>query len=338
LAFVALLIRDHELHLYFFYMPVVLGVDSILDISDDPEDLGNKLLHDSFAIKQLGTDLSNAIIGAAIHAPLPTVGGFLKLPDPSKFPDLLSRLEAIRPAVIRGVKLFYEWKAELIRNSDYLALRHQNRYDYLEGEVINSDGKRVREEQFHDFLKSVVIPYSQAEGYVFSDSKSDYLVGALARLNLNIDQLHPRTKADLEPYLSFFPSNNVYDNNLAQAVEILQAVDEAVDILKDLQIQPEQPVRSEPRAGVGVGVIEAPRGILYHMAETDDKGMIVNYDVIVPTAQNQINIENDLKKYFNENLDKSKEELAHQAEVIIRAYDPCMSCATNFLKIEWIEL
>ena len=91
-------------------------------------------------------------------------------------------------------------------------------------------------------------------------------------------------------------------------------------------------------AGRGVGVIEAPRGILYHMAETNDKGIITDYDVIVPTSQNQINIENDLKKYFNENLDKDKEQLRLDAEKIIRAYDPCMSCATNFLKLEWKEL
>ena len=92
-----------------------------------------------------------------------------------------------------------------------------------------------------------------------------------------------------------------------------------------------------PQAGIGVGVIEAPRGILYHKAEVDNPGLIVDYDVIVPTAQNQINIENDLKKYFNENLGQEEAVLKLQAEKIIRAYDPCMSCATNFLKIEWIR-
>lgn len=91
------------------------------------------------------------------------------------------------------------------------------------------------------------------------------------------------------------------------------------------------------KAGAGVGVIEAPRGTLYHYVETDDKGIIVKYDVIVPTAQNQINIENDIKKYFEANLDKDEQVLKLEAEKIIRAYDPCMSCATNFLKIEWIR-
>jgi coenzyme F420-reducing hydrogenase alpha subunit len=118
----------------------------------------------------------------------------------------------------------------------------------------------------------------------------------------------------------------------------LECVDDAIDILKSIQINPEEkPVRKPPQAGEGVGVVEAPRGILYHRAKVNDKGMIEDYDVIVPTSQNQIAIENDLKKYFNEHLDKSEEELHHEAEKIIRAYDPCMSCATNFLKIDWIR-
>lgn len=338
LAYNGLMIRDHGLHLYFFVLPDVLGIDSILDISDDPGDPGHILLHDSFDIKKLGSDITDVIIGAAIHAPFPTVGGFLKLPDPSKFADLISRLENIRPQVLRGIKAFYDWQPVLIRNSDYMCLKKDGDYNFIDGEVVNSTGRRVPEENFHDFLKSVIIPYSESEGYVFSDVHEDYLVGALARLNLNKDNLNARTKSDAGKYIGAFPSNNIHHNNLAQAIEILQCVDDALDILKSLKIVDEKPIRKPPQAGIGVGVIEAPRGILYHMAKVNEKGIIEDYDVIVPTSQNQINIENDLKKYFNENLDKGEEVLKIEAEKIIRSYDPCMSCATNFLKMEWIRL
>lgn len=338
LAYDGLMIRDHALHLYFFVLPDILGVDSILDIPDDPSNLGHILLHDSFDIKRLGTDLSEVTIGAAIHAPLPTIGGFLKLPDQSKFPGLIQRLENIRPQVLRGINTFFNWQENLTRNSDYLCLRNDQNYNFLEGKIINSNGKSVVEEDFHDFLKSVVIPYSQAEGYVFSDSHEDYLVGSLARINLNHDLLHHRTKTDIAPYLAVFPSNNVYHNNLAQAIEILQCIDDAIDILNQIKIVDEKPVQKPLQSGMGIGVVEAPRGVLYHMAKVDEKGIIEDYDVIVPTSQNQINIENDLKKYFNENLEKDQEDLRLDAEKIIRAYDPCMSCATNFLKMEWREL
>lgn len=337
LAYDALMIRDHALHLYFFVLPDVLGVDSILDIPDDPQDKGHQLLHDSFDIKQLGTDLSELIIGAAIHAPFPTVGGFLKNPDQSKFPQMIERLEALRPLAIRGIQTFGQWDISLIRNTDYLYLRNNSRFDFLEGNIMNSAGKIVNPDQFHSFLKTVVIPYSEAEGYVFSDTNEDYLVGALSRLNFNKDLLHQRTQNDVADFIKLFPSNNIHHNNLAQAIEILHCIDDAIDILKTIKIQDEKPIRTTPRSGVGIGVVEAPRGLLYHMAQIDDKGMIQDYEVIVPTVQNQINIENDLKKYFNENLSKSEDELRVEAEKIIRAYDPCMSCATNFLKIEWIR-
>jgi sulfhydrogenase subunit alpha len=337
LAYNGLIIRDHALHLYFFVLPDVLEIGSILEIPDDPAAPGHQLLHDSFEIKKLGTDLTTIVAGAAIHAPVPTIGGFLKTPDVSRLEELIPRLEGIRPAILRAVKLFFDWEAKLVRNSDYLALRNDRDFNFIDGYVLNSDGKKVPEEDFHEFLKSVVVPYSQSEGYRFSETHEDYLVGALARLNLNADLLNPRTRFDLKDYLPVFPSNNVYHNNLAQAVELLQCVDDSLDILKNLKISEEKPVQKKPQAGIGVGVVEAPRGILYHKAVVDEKGMIVDYDVIVPTAQNQINIENDLKKYFSENLDKPEDELKLNAEKIIRAYDPCMSCATNFLRLSWVR-
>src|SRR3712207_6745130 len=134
LAYDGLMIRDHALHLYFFVLPDILGVDSILDIPDDPQSVGHALLHDSFDIKRLGTDITNVVIGAAIHAPLPTVGGFVRNPDPAKFPDLIARLEAIRPQVLRGIETFSEWNASLIRNSDYLCIRDDTRFDFLRSE------------------------------------------------------------------------------------------------------------------------------------------------------------------------------------------------------------
>jgi coenzyme F420-reducing hydrogenase alpha subunit len=304
LAYDGLMIRDHGLHLYFFVLPDVLGVDSILDVPDDPDDLGHTLLHDSFDIKRLGTDITRAIIGAAIHAPWPTVGGFLRSPDQSKFTDLIARLEAVRPKVLRGIDAFFGWDASLVRNTDYLALRNDRRFDFLEGDVVNSNGRRIPQSEFKNYLQYVQIPHSHAEGYRFSDTEEDYLVGALARMNLNSELLHPRTRDDVASYLSAFPSNNVYHNNLAQAIEVLQCVDDAIDILRALQLADEKPVRKPAQSGTGVGLIEAPRGLLYHMAKVNEGGVVEDYDVVVPTAQNQINIENDLKDYIGENLDK----------------------------------
>jgi sulfhydrogenase subunit alpha len=338
LAYDGLMIRDHALHLYFFVLPDVLGVDSIFDIPDDRDDHGHTLLRDSFDIKRLGSDISNATVGAAIHAPWPTVGGFLRAPDHAKFSDLLARLQAIRPQVLRGIETFLRWDASLVRNSDYLCLRNDERFDFLEGDVTNSEGERVSEERFKEYLQYVQIPHSHAEGYRFSGTQEDYLVGSLARLNLNADVLNPGTRSDAADAVSVFPSDNVYHNNLAQAIEILQCVDDAIDILNDLRISEEERVRLDARVGTGTSLIEAPRGLLYHTATVNAEGIVEDYDVVVPTAQNQINIENDLRYHFERNLDKDDEGLRLDAEGIIRAYDPCMSCATNFLKMDLTRL
>src|SRR5215203_5825874 len=157
LAYDGLVIRDHALHLYFFVLPDVLGVDSILDIPDDPDDPSHTLLHDSFDIKRLGTDITSAIAGAAIHAPLPTVGGFSRNPDQAKFPDLIARLEAIRPQVLRGIDTFLKWDASLVRNTDYLGLRNDTRFDFLEGDVVNSNGRRISTQEFKNYLQYVQI-------------------------------------------------------------------------------------------------------------------------------------------------------------------------------------
>ena len=167
------------------------------------------------------------------------------------------------------------------------------------------------------------------------------MVGALARLNLAKDKLHETTKETLKEIGVFdmFPSTNIYHNNLAQAVEILHCIDHGIELLRENEIYKEDAIKGTLKPGVGVGVVEAPRGALYHRVEIDDSGIVKEGKVIVPTGQNQINIEEDVVHMLNQLMpqDLSKEELQHELEKLIRAYDPCMSCASHFLKINWEE-
>ena len=231
LAYDGLMIRDHALHLYFFVLPDLLGVDSIFDISDDPDDPGHTLLRDSFDVKRLGTDISNAV-PARRSTRRSRPWGASEDPGPGEVSGSHRAAGGGASAGAQGDRTFSEWDASLVRNSDYLCLRNDARFDFLEGDIVNSNGRRVSPDEFQNYLQYVQIPHSHAEGYRFSDTDEDYLVGALARLNLNRDLLHPRTEADAAPYLPAFPSDNIYHNNLAQAIEILQCVDEAIDILK----------------------------------------------------------------------------------------------------------
>ena len=332
LTYHGLIIRDHALHLYVFALPDVFGRDSLLEF-DDHDPLEHQLLHDAFAIKSVGNHLAILVAGRSVHAPYPMPGGFTHLPDPAAVKTSIEELKNIREAVLRGIEVFLEIPFSLVRETKYLAMTGKD-FSYLEGEIRDMHGVVADEAHYRELLEHTVIPYSQASGYTFDGEH--YRVGALARLNINKAGLHPNTQRDAALALKVFPSHNIFHNNLAQAIAILHSIDRSIDILSTTEFVSEAPQKLVPAAGVGVGVVEAPRGTLYHKIETDERGIVIKGEVIVPTGQNQIAIEEDLRQYIEGNLDKTKEEITIGCERIIRAYDPCMSCATHFLTVNWM--
>jgi coenzyme F420-reducing hydrogenase alpha subunit len=327
-----LIIRDHALHLYVFVMPDLLGVDNILDL-DENDPKHHQILDDTFRVKASGNNLSKVIGGRSVHAPYPTVGGFTKLPNQNLFPGLIKELENTRPAILRLIKIFQECDSNLERDTDYVALI-DDEFSFLKGCIIKNENLTITCQDFRRYLDGVVIPYSHAMGYKFMEKI--HMIGALSRLNLAKDRLNIRTKEDTNKALRLFPSKNIFHNNLAQAIEILHAVDSSVDILSNLSIKDEKPIPIIRKAGVGIGVIEAPRGTLYYKLAIDKDGKVINGDIVVPTGQNQVGIERSIYEYIKANLNKNKEELTNEIEQIIRAYDPCMSCASHFLKVNWL--
>jgi sulfhydrogenase subunit alpha len=339
-----LIIRDHALHLYIFVLPDLFNKDSLLDFDDkDPEQ--HQLLHDTFDIKDAGNLLSILTGGRSVHAPFPMVGGFMKLPDPVKLPEVVNKLKAIRPAVLRLIKIYQDCTFTLERDMPYLASQNHD-YSYLTGNIVSSDGVNIEPQDYRKQLKHHKLPYSHASAYTYKDTA--YYVGALARMNLNKKALHQRTKQDAISALQVFPSKNAHHNNLAQAIEILNAIDDSLDILQKTQFKPEPLQKASRDSGQGFGIVEAPRGLLYHHL-TIENHVVKNAEILVPTGQNQLNIEQDIKllverKLGSEPRDRGvssepsgslKAKLENEIEVLIRAYDPCMSCAAHFLKVNW---
>lgn len=333
LTYHGLIIRDHALHLYIFSLPDMFGKDSLLQF-DESDPVQHDLLHDAFAVKAAGNHLAILVAGRSVHAPFPMPGGFAHLPDEEGIKRSIEELRAVRPAILRLIDVYAKCPFSLVRKTNYIALK-ADPFSYLEGELWDMNGKVADESGYRDHLEHVVIPYSEASGYKFDGEA--YRVGAMARLNINKDALHPDTKRDAAKALERFPSHDVYDNQLAQAIAILHSVDESIGLLEKTTFQKEPLIPIVPRAAVGVGVVEAPRGTLYHKLELDDKGIVKHGEVIVPTGQNQITIELDLKQFIEEHLDMDKDALSLECEKIIRAYDPCMSCASHFLKLNWKE-
>jgi sulfhydrogenase subunit alpha len=324
-------IRDHALHLYLFALPDMYGKDSFLSFDEkDPEQ--HEILHDAFAIKAAGNYLSIIVAGRSVHALHPTIGGFAHVPTQGEATEAIKKLKEVRPAVLRTIDRFFNSTFRFDRKTHFMALV-ANPFSFLEGAVISDNGLNVSEAELRNHLEHVVIPYSHASGYMFDGET--YMVGALARINLAKGSLHEATKRDAAQALARFPSTNIYDNNLAQAIEILHCVDHAIDILEQESFAVEAPVPPALPEGTGVGVIEAPRGTLYHKVTINTKGNVVEGEIVVPTGQNQINIEQDLGTLVESMLPQNptKEQLQLELEKLIRAYDPCMSCASHFLTL-----
>jgi coenzyme F420-reducing hydrogenase alpha subunit len=330
-----LIVRDHALHLYLFCMPDLYGVDAFLDL-DENDPVQHQILHDAFAIKSAGNFLATLIAGRSVHAMYPVMGGYLHFPDQAGIDEAIKKLAEIRPAVLRLIEIFKNAPFHFDRKTHYMALIPDGNFGYSEGSIISSSGEKYEKDQFRSHLEHVVLPYSQASAYTYN--KEGYMVGSLARINLAKDKLHQKTKESLGDTLNMFPSTDIYMNNLAQAIEILHSVDEGIDLLSNNTIKPEPVIKGENKESVGIGVLEAPRGTLYHKVVMGADGKIKEGEVIVPTGQNQINIERDVATLVQRLLpDTPKEKIAEEIEKLIRAYDPCMSCATHFLKVEWDE-
>jgi coenzyme F420-reducing hydrogenase alpha subunit len=343
LTMYGLMIRDHALHLYLFVMPDLYNKDSFLDFDENIE-TEHQILHDAFDIKAAGNFLSMLIAGRSVHAPYPTIGGFTHFPDQAGIDGAIKKLEEIRPAVLRLIDIFKNAPWHFDRKTGFMALVPE-RYGFLNGVIKNSDGEEISEENYASYLERVVLPYSQASAY--KHEGDSYMVGALARMNLAKDLLNPKTKETLGALPDLFPSTDIYLNNLAQAIEILHSIDDALDILRTNKFVNEPIVTKPIAAGIGVGVIEAPRGTLYHKVVVGADGIVKDGAIIVPTGQNQLNIEEDIARLvesmINENLKATsvknfgelKGEIQHEIEKLIRAYDPCISCAAHFLEIKW---
>jgi coenzyme F420-reducing hydrogenase alpha subunit len=333
-----LIIRDHALHLYFFALPDYLDKDSILEFDlpagghGESNQLEHQLLHDAFAIKKAGNLLCTWIGGRAVHAMYPKVGGFVKLPDPTQKQQVIDQLTSARKKVFRVLDIFAQDKFNFARQTNFAALCPDD-FNFLEGPLKSTYGWKISEKNYGEHLERVVIPYSMSSGYSL-DQKS-YMVGALARINLNKKSIHANTKKDTLRHLAKFPSDNIYLNNLAQVIEIIHSIDHSLEILENLKIKQESTVLVQPKKSTGVGVIEAPRGLLFYKLNIDKDGIIKDGQIVVPTSQNQINIEQDIKKLVEDNINKERPEIERMMEMLIRAYDPCMSCASHFLKVKW---
>jgi sulfhydrogenase subunit alpha len=338
------MLDSHILHIYLMVAPDLLGVKSFVPLIKSH----NEVVRRALRMKKTCNDLCDILVGRHVHPISAIVGGFTKLPRPKDIETMLNMLKGMRPDMDATVELAASLKfPEFERDTEYVALVSDNdEYPLLMGDIGSTDGVRMNKKDYRKITNEFVVPHSSAKHAKLS--RESYAVGALARFNLNSEKLHPKAK-EVVAAVGLKPKCiNPYLNTVAQLVECVHCLEDAISILEDLQNTPlnyneeivvgmNEQGKIPVRAGNGVGAVEVPRGILFHNYQTDENGIIRDANCIIPTSQNTGNIEYDMMKLVPEILDKSDEEITLAIEMLVRSYDPCISCSAHFLDIRFIK-
>lgn len=322
-------IQSHALHIHLLAAPDFLGYPSVIAMAQDHAEAVRRGLR----LQHVGNELIRLFGGRSVHPVGVRVGGFHRAPALGQVEALLAQLRA---GLIEAAELV-AWTASLPLPEDdqvftSVALRQAHEYPLARGRLVSDAGLDIASDSFEQHFREFQVPHSTALHCTLHDAP--YLVGPLARLNLNADQLPPASAALWQATGLVLPSRNMFHSVIARAVEIHFAIGEAICLLSDYR-EPAEPFASvSARAGSGTACTEAPRGVLWHRYDCDEQGLIRRAVIVPPTSQNQARIEQDLRESLTAfGLDRPDAELRLHAEKVIRNYDPCISCATHFLRL-----
>jgi coenzyme F420-reducing hydrogenase alpha subunit len=274
------------------------------------------------------------------------VGGFTKIHNQEEFNKILTELKNIIPLSKETIKLFANLNTPKYSKEDtnFVSLSNHETFPLHTGEIFMSkNNKTYQPEQYQEFLDEHFHNNSTAK-FASIDGK-EFNIGALARINNSFDKLSQETKGIIKELNLNFPSTNLFDNNLAQAIEILHWTQRAIEIIENNTFKQEKIIRPEfEENGIskrGISAIEVPRGILFHDYTFNDQGILTNANIITPTVQNLADMEENIKTYLNQILKedqyKDKNKLKLEIERMVRSFDPCFSCSTHFLEINFKE-
>ena len=321
--------ESHALHIHMLAAPDCFGFDSAIAMAAEHPEVVSRGLR----LHGLGNAIMRWLGGRSVHPVGLAVGGLHRVPDQASAAEMAGRLEAALP----DAEALVRWVAAIAVPDDpqeftSVALRSAAGYPIENGRIVSDRGLDLDPAEFEQHFAEHQRPYSTAL-WALLDGEP-YLTGPLARLNLNAERLPAATAALLAGTGVVFPSRNMFHSMLARALEIHAAVTEALALLKGYEppASPAEPV--QPRAGVGYGVSEAPRGVLWHRYESDAEGLVRAARIVPPTSQNQARLEQDLHASLTRlGLHHDDATLRLHCERVIRNYDPCISCATHFLTL-----
>lgn len=334
LAFHGEVLQSHILHVYFLVLPDLVGAGSIVPLlSSHPE-----MAKTGLDLKRLANEICETIGGRHIHPISLFPGGVVFTPRPQDLKRLKKDLESTFAGLEATLSFLTDIPLpdfELER--EFISLKTRGEYAFYDGKPVSSLGKEIDSKAFTGEVKEYVVEHSSAKHA--ATSKGTYMVGALARLNNGSRQLGPRAKAALKASGIKLPCFNPFANNMAQLIECFHATEDSIATIDEiLAIGPKaEPLAKARGFGRGVGMVEAPRGTLYHEYEINKDGLIERAECLIPTAQNLRSIEDDLRALVPRILDRPKAEIAKSVETLVRAYDPCISCSAHIMDVSFDE-
>lgn len=332
--------QSHVLHVGYLALPDLMGAPSVVPLASSHTDEVKTVIR----LHRLANEMSDLIAGRTTHPQRLIPGGFSKLPTEKELHHLKSRLEESFDDLNAAANLLVDLAPKLpdfTRETEYISLTHDDEYALYDGDIFSSDTGKAPVSDYLNITNEYVVPQSTAK--YTKHNRESYFVGALARVNNNYDQLSPMAKSVAEKF-DFDPLNtNPYMNNVAQLVEVVHSVEDSINLIdrildKGLEPQKEyyQP-EIDVKAGRGIGAVEVPRGLLFHDYTYDDEGVCTEANCIIPTNQNHGNIQHDMEKLGPEIIEKPEDEVELTLEMLVRAYDPCISCSTHYLDVEFIN-
>lgn len=320
-------LQNHATHLYILAAPDYVGLPSVFPLAESAPDIVTRAL----GLKRLGNELCTLVGGRPVHPSVAVVGGFTSEPTREDLLRFAERLEAAVRDAAATVELFGDFGVPRFETEgDMISLVDPTTYGIVSGDIHSLDHGWTRPvSEYRDIFEEKVVSYSNSK-HVYVDGKT-FMVSALSRVNNSWDALLPSARVVASKVGMRPVSKNPFMNNICQAIELVDAAERCAMLCRAIaedsdSIAPE-PVK--PCAGVGRGATEAPRGTLYHTLEYDENGLVVAGDVITPTAANLANLEADMRRFAPTVVQKPREEFILDIERLVRAYDPCLSCAVH---------
>jgi coenzyme F420-reducing hydrogenase alpha subunit len=333
-------LQSHVLHVGYLVAPDLFGMPSVVPLVGKAPNEVKAII----GLHRLANEWSDLIAGRTTHPVTLKPGGLTKVPTEKEFRQLQDRLKGCLPTLKAVAEVVLSVAGNLpnfTRQTEYVSLKQDNppTYTFYHGEITSTDyDGTVAINDWKTVANEHVVDQSTAKWTKWH--RSSYAVGALARFNNNGPELLSPTAQAVAKMFGLKQGNcSPFMNNVAQLVEAVHVVEVSIEMIDALLTKglKNETVKVSPKAGKASGCVEAPRGILFHEYEFDRKGNCVGADICIPTNQNHANIQDDFEKMVPEIIHEPEDTIRHKLEMLVRSYDPCISCSTHMLDVQFVR-